>query len=162
MILACFRDEGYTVEWRVINAAEYGYQQRRRRTFIFAYKNDTKYAERILKATGYTDALDEEKKTECMENAILKDGFFAETFSVNKAETAKMKMKELPSEVGEVSDTFQCAFENSGIMKNGIIYTLKTVPNYHGKQITLGDVMETGEVEAQNFIPEEKLYYTDP
>ena len=162
MILACFRDEGYTVDWRVINAAEYGYQQRRRRTFIFAYKNDTKYAERILKATGYTDALDEEKKTECMENAILKDGFFAETFSVNRAEATKMKTKELPSEVGEVSDTFQCAFENSGIMKNGIIYTLKTVPNYHGKQITLGDVMETGEVEAQYFIPEKKLYYTDP
>ena len=38
IILACFRDEGYSVEWRVINAAEYGYQQRRRRTYIFAYK----------------------------------------------------------------------------------------------------------------------------
>ena len=48
VMLSCFRDEGYTVEWRVINAAEYGYQQRRRRIFIFAYKNDTKYAERIL------------------------------------------------------------------------------------------------------------------
>lgn len=45
VILACFRDEGYTVEWRVINAAEYGYQQRRRRTFIFAIiKINTKYA----------------------------------------------------------------------------------------------------------------------
>ena len=49
VILACFRDEGYTVEWRVINAAEYGYQQRRRRTFIFAYKNTTNYADSILK-----------------------------------------------------------------------------------------------------------------
>ena len=48
IILACFRDLGYTVEWRVINAAEYGYQQRRRRTFIFAYKNSTKYANRIF------------------------------------------------------------------------------------------------------------------
>lgn len=38
------------MEWRVINAAEYGYQQRRRRTFIFAYKNNTKYADRILNA----------------------------------------------------------------------------------------------------------------
>lgn len=36
------------------------------------------------------------------------------------------------------------------------------MPNYHGKQITLGDVMETGEVEEQYFIPEEKLYYTNP
>ena len=93
---------------------------------------------------------------------ILKEGFFAETFPVNKAESAKMKIKELPVEVGEVSETFQCAFENSGIMKDGIIYTMKTVPDYHGKQITLGDVMETGVVEEQYFIPEEKLYYTDP
>ena len=61
-----------------------------------------------------------------------------------------------------IRDRFQCAFENSGIMKDGIIYTMKTVPNYHGKQITLGDVMETGQVEEQYFIPEEKLYYTDP
>ena len=147
VILACFRDEGYTVEWRVINAAEYGYQQRRRRTFIFAYKNNTKYADRILNTIGYADVLEEGKK---------------ETFPVNKAESAKMKIKELPVEVGEVSETFQCAFENSGIMKDGMIYTIKTVPNYHGKQITLGDVMETGEVEEQYFIPEEKLYYTDP
>ena len=154
--------EGYTVEWRVINAAEYGYQQRRRRTFIFAYKNNTKYAERILNTIGYTDALEEERKQECMENVVLKEGFFAETFPVNKAESVKMKIKKLPVEVGEVSDTFQCAFENSGIMKNGIIYTMKTAPDYHGKQITLGDVMEIGQVEEQYFIPEEKLYYTDP
>ena len=59
VMLSCFRDEDYTVEWRVINAAEYGYQQRRRRIFIFAYKNDTKYAERILKTIGYTDELEE-------------------------------------------------------------------------------------------------------
>ena len=107
---------------------------------------------------GYADAL----KEESMENAILKEGFFAETFPVNKAESTKIKIKELPIEVGEVSETFQCAFENSGIMKDGIIYTMKTVPNYHGKQITLGDVMEMGQVEEQYFIPEEKLYYTAP
>ena len=162
VILACFRDEGYTVEWRVINAAEYGYQQRRRRTFIFAYKNNTRYATKILNTIGYTDALGEESKEKCMESVVLNDGFFAETFSVNKAKSANMKVKKLSSEVGEVSDTFQCLFENSGIMKDGIIYTIKTVPNYHGKQITLGDVMETGKVEEQYFIPKEKLYYTNP
>lgn len=162
VMLACFRDEGYTVEWRVINAAEYGYQQRRRRTFIFAYKNNTKYADRILNTIGYTDVLKDERKKECMENVVLNEGFFAKTFPVNEAESAKMKIKELPSEVGEVSDTFQCAFENSGVMKDGMIYTMKTVPNYHGGQITLGDVMETEPVEEQFFIPEEKLYYTEP
>ena len=162
VILACFRDEVYTVEWRLINAAEYGYQQRRRRTFIFAYKNNTRYATKILNTIGYTDTLGEESKEKCMESVVLNDGFFAETFSVNKAKSANMKVKKLSSEVGEVSDTFQCLFENSGIMKDGTIYTIKTVPNYHGKQITLGDVMETGKVEEQYFIPKEKLYYTDP
>ena len=47
VILACFNDLGYSVEWRVINAAEYGFAQRRRRTFIYAYKNSTKYFKRI-------------------------------------------------------------------------------------------------------------------
>lgn len=162
VILACFRDEGYTVEWRVINAAEYGYQQRRRRIFIFGYKNDTKYAKDVLKKAEYDDAFENAEKACKMEKVILKDGFFAKTFSVNKAENAKMVMKELPIEVGEVSEKFNCSFENSGIMKDGTIYTLKTIPYYHGKQITLGDVMETGRVDEQYFIPEEKLYYTNP
>ena len=35
IILETFKEEWYTVEWRVINAAEYGFVQRRRRTFIF-------------------------------------------------------------------------------------------------------------------------------
>ncbi len=43
VILACFNDLGYSVEWRVINAAEYGFAQRRRRIFIFATKNTTNY-----------------------------------------------------------------------------------------------------------------------
>ena len=41
VILACLAEEGYSVEWRVVNAAQYGAAQRRRMTFIFAYRNDT-------------------------------------------------------------------------------------------------------------------------
>ena len=41
IMLATFAELGYTVEWRVINAADYGYPQRRRRVFIFAWKNNT-------------------------------------------------------------------------------------------------------------------------
>ena len=47
VMLACFNDLGYSVEWRVINAAEYGFSQRRRRVFIFAFKNDTEYGNNI-------------------------------------------------------------------------------------------------------------------
>ena len=36
IILACLSDLGYLVEWRVVNAADYGFPQRRRRVFIVA------------------------------------------------------------------------------------------------------------------------------
>ena len=38
IMLATFDELGYSVEWRVINAADYGYAQRRRRVFLFAWK----------------------------------------------------------------------------------------------------------------------------
>ncbi len=65
VILACFNDLGYTVEWRVINAAEYGFAQRRRRTFIFACKNTTNYYNDIRK--------------EKLENIIHKNRLFYKT-----------------------------------------------------------------------------------
>jgi DNA (cytosine-5)-methyltransferase 1 len=36
VILSCFRRLGYTVEWRVVNAADYGFPQKRRRVFVVA------------------------------------------------------------------------------------------------------------------------------
>lgn len=162
IILACFRDEGYTVEWRVINAAEYGYQQRRRRIFIFAYKNDTKYEKNIAEAVCYGTANEIELRKDSMAKAILEAGFFAKTFPVDKGDAKKVKAKELPEGIGEISEQFSFTFENAGIMKNGVIYTVKTTPNYHGKQITLGDIMDDGDVDKKYFIPEERLYYTLP
>lgn len=159
IILACFRDEAYTVEWRVINAADYGYQQRRRRVFIFAYKNDTKYAKNIFPTSEMKDA---DTKKKWAEEVILRKGFFAKTFSVLSKESKKIKVNELPYGIGALSSDFQFPFENSGIMKNGTVYTMSTEPNYAGKFITLGDIMEDGDVEEQYFIPEQRLYYTSP
>ncbi len=68
----------------------------------------------------------------------------------------------MPKGIGELSEHFSFGFENSGVMIDGVVYTVKTVPNYHGKQITLGDVMNQGDVDKEFFIPEEKLYYTYP
>lgn len=155
VILACFRDLGYTVEWRVINAAEYGYQQRRRRTFIFAYSDKTEYAKR-MDSSADSDIIAQAVKI------ISQDGFFAKSFPIEKVEEKKIKMIELPKEIGEVSDKFTFLFENAGMMKDGVIYTTKTTPVYNGKQITLGDIMETGDVPEEYFIPEDRLYYTDP
>ncbi len=44
IMLKTFDELGYDVQWRVINAADYGMPQKRRRVFIFAYSRETKYA----------------------------------------------------------------------------------------------------------------------
>ncbi|MBM6687001.1 DNA cytosine methyltransferase, partial [Faecalicatena contorta] len=49
IILSCLRRLGYSVEWRVINAADYGMPQRRRRVYI--------YAEHGVPAWNLTDRL---------------------------------------------------------------------------------------------------------
>lgn len=162
IILACFRDEGYTVEWRVINAAEYGYQQRRRRTFIFAYKNELKYAKDVINRINYIEQYGDEMHRQSAAKLLLNEGFFAHTFPVNDFDNKKVKIEKLPQGIGELSESFSFGFENSGVMIDGVVYTVKTVPNYHGEQITLGDVMDQGDVDEDFFIPKEKLYYTYP
>ncbi|SCH91856.1 Modification methylase HhaI [uncultured Ruminococcus sp.] len=162
IILACFRDEGYTVEWRVINAADYGFQQRRRRTFIFAYKNDTAYARRLKEFVGYKTKGSIEDNRQSMGKWINNDGFFATSFPIHAFDSKKIRIEELPKGLGDLSDHFEFGFENSGVMCDGVIYSIKTLPSYEGKQITLGDVMESGDVEEKYFIPDERLYYTTP
>lgn len=162
IILECFRDLGYTVEWRVINAAEYGFQQRRRRTFIFAYKDDTVYSSRIAEKINYNSSYDEELRRKSMGKLILSEGFFAKSFPVSQCDDKKIRIKKLPEEVGKLSNSFSFAFENSGVVKDGIIYTIKTVPAYDGEQITLGDILEDGDIDRSFFIPKERLYYMSP
>lgn len=113
VILACFNDLGYSVEWRVINAADYGFAQRRRRTFIFAYKNSTNYYKAI-----------EEKS---LEDIIQMEGFFIKEFPIK----SNLNSKEVDfnyKDLSDVSDNFKMEFKNSGIMRNGKIYTTEVIP----------------------------------
>ena len=162
IILACFRDEGYTVEWRVINAADYGYQQRRRRTFIFAYKNNTAYAKTMIQDINYMDMYGDEMRRQSMAKQIFEKGFFAETFPINTDDAKKIKMSNLPAGIGELSKNFIFNFENSGVMLDGTVYTVKTTPKYSGEYITLDNIMEQDDVDESFFIPEDRLFYTTP
>ena len=155
IILSCFYEQGYTVEWRVINAAEYGWQQRRRRTFIFAYKQDTKFANKIHQIFEQHEALDAVAKV------INTSGFFADQFKISPIKSDDCTCGELQKEIGDVSAHFHFAFENSGIMINGKIYTAKTVPMYTGKYVTLRDILEKDDVDDNYFIPENTLYYNE-
>ena len=159
-ILACFRDLGYTVEWRIINAAEYGFQQRRRRIFIFAYKNDTEYARRMNQNSQYDEMIND-NGTKKMHSILEQDGFFAKSFTVVHTDGKKIKSASLPAEIGELSNSFSFIFENTGIMKDGIIHTIKTSPLYEGEYITLGDIMEDGDIPEEFFVSQERLYYTN-
>lgn len=165
IILACFAQQGYTVEWRVINASDYGFQQRRRRTFIFAYRNDTKFANSILRIV--------EGKNENTGRVFNEKGFFAQAFPVKEVEYARIKRTVLlqtnesndcitDMDIKEMSDHFAYGFENSGFAYGKNIYTTKTEPKYSGKYITLGDIKETDDVDEMFFIPDDRLYYTDP
>ena len=133
VMLACFNDLGYSVEWRVINAAEYGFVQRRRRIFIYAFKNDTKYFNKV--------------DVNNLEKWIHEEGFFQDQFPVlAKEEVDNAKAKSIVMEYRDivyVSDNFKFEFENSGIMTNGNVYTEKTVPRYNGKFTLLRDVLES-------------------
>ncbi len=126
VILACLANLGYSAEWRVINAADYGAGQRRRRTFIFAYRNDTKYAERM---------------TSDIDSILSRTGFFASTFPVEpeiNVTHTDIDYQDIP----EVSAKFKFAFENTGYMKEGIVYTARTTPIYE-KPTPLSELLET-------------------
>ncbi|HJJ68675.1 MAG TPA: DNA (cytosine-5-)-methyltransferase [Methanocorpusculum sp.] len=113
VMLSCLNNLGYSVEWRVINAAEYGAAQRRRRVFIFAYKNTTKYSEETSILEG--------------DEIISSKGFFARTFPIEPL--GKISMVKLETEnVWEISESFKFEFENAGFMRNGLVTTSKVIP----------------------------------
>lgn len=116
IMLTCMNKLGYHVEWRVINAAEYGAAQRRRRVFIFAYRNDTKYAKKMRKETDLS--------------IISKKGFFAKTFPIEpiKEQTDIRNLTIDQNEIWEISEKMQFDFGNGGYMRDGVISTLKVKP----------------------------------
>lgn len=127
VILACLASLGYSVEWRVINAADYGAGQRRRRTFIFAYHNNTTYGKKMFDI----DPIE----------IIGKGGFFAKTFPIEEVESVsagEITYEDIPS----VSESFKFPFENAGYMLEGKVFTAKTEPRYE-KPVPLKELLET-------------------
>lgn len=133
IILSCLNSLGYTVEWRVINAADYGLQQRRRRTFIFARKNK-------MKATP--------------ENVIKKYGMFAQGFPCVPA--GQIKTVEIPTDLLKITDSFSFLFGNAGVCQNFICTTMDVMPVYNGPCRTLGSIIQQG-VDEKYYISDEAL-----
>lgn len=141
VILACFAELGYSVEWRVVNAALYGAAQRRRRTFIFAYNDKlTKYGKKMAKVSA--------------EDIIKSKGFMATAFPIS--EISDFTSTEVGNDLVEVSDHFGFAFENAGFMSGGKITTAK-IKEREEESIKLMDILEKEAVAEKYFIPSDKM-----
>lgn len=129
IMLRAFADLGYGVDWRVINPADYGWCQRRKRVFLFVYRKDTTYfkQQQVLDDFG-----------------VGTSGIFEETFPT-KDEVVKDRSNSfvLSEDIVEVSDSFSTQFWNSGSMIEGQVVTKELEPKYEGSHKVLGDILES-------------------
>ena len=150
IMLACLDRLGYAVEWRIINAADYGFPQRRRRVFIIGYLKGTKQYNQIDKdAISWMDI----------------KGTLAKGFKVKDIEDEKIKSFNLieglsdisEKEIEKISEYFgkslkTSPFENCGVFINGKVRTVKTYPDYSGEYKKLKDIIEKGKVDDSFYI----------
>ena len=141
IMLACLADLGYSAEWRVINAAEYGAAQRRRRVFIFTYKDDTRYGSEMGDAEAY--------------NVIRYDCFFAKTFPIHDIDSRIAVTTINYSDIPGVSESFKFSFENAGYMHRGKVYTVRTAP-VEEAPTTLSQIIER-DVDEKYYLTGDKL-----
>lgn len=151
IMLASLSDLWYVVEWRVINAADYGMPQRRRRVFFMAYHESTDIAKRIMKLNNPI-------------SWITKKGTIATEFEVSEN---IINVNEFPIEgtLDEITANFNKSnpgnspFHNTGIIINRKVTTLKTVPKYDGHCTTLGEILiPDNQIPEEYFIKESELH----
>lgn len=146
IILASLADLGYVVEWRIINAADYGMPQRRRRTYIVGYLKNSVVAQKI----------------EQMADWVEFDGVMAKAFEF-RPKHGTVSEFDIEGTVQEVSASFnkgkkQSPFGNAGIMKNRHVFSVDAEAVYDGPRQTLGgNLVDEGLVPEEYFISEEEL-----
>lgn len=150
IMLATLSDLGYAVEWRVINAADYGLPQRRRRTFILGYKKGTKMYEVIKNSRNKLDI-------------ITKDGTVVTEFPIQKdlARPHEFKIEGKPKELSKEFSSHKPSrspFENAGVMFNRDVTTAHVTADYWGERILLEDVLlDEKDVPEEFFIDERDM-----
>lgn len=132
IMLSCLAQLGYAAEWRVINAADYGMPQRRRRIYIFAYRHDAAPVDWPITAAFPFDV---------------------------KGEIAEFN---LPNDPYKASKSFGSAkkspFVTCGRMWYGHVSTYDVEPRFDGVHRTIRDVIAPdSDVPEQFFISPESL-----
>lgn len=161
IMLASLAELGYLVEWRVINAAEYGKPQRRKRTFILGYKKSTGIGKEML--AHLNEPL----------TWMLRDGVIATGFPVEKKVDIGDEhiYYDIGRDAAQVSTRFkelcqkheanELLFFNAGMMIDGHVYTIKTKEVHtpkKGEKSTLGSILQDEkEVDPEYYVPKEQL-----
>ena len=143
VMLKTLGDEGYTIEWRVVNAAEYGFPQRRIRVFILATKQKP-------------------KNKISPESIIAKSGILAKSLPIESL-VDNLTEIDLSMEADEISAKFnkgkeKSPFLNAGVFIDGIAYTVKSQAKLASSPVVLGDVLQPdSEVPDEYWVKESRL-----
>lgn len=141
IILSCFNDLGYSVEWRVVNSAEYGFPQRRKRTYILA------------RFAGEEWDLGQQ----------IARGLMARAFPIEEPNSSVISYVEIPDDPYIATRDFNkggklSPFMDAGVMQDGRAASCKIVEAYEGPRRTLGDVLvPDAEVPEEFYIELDKL-----
>lgn len=144
---------GYVVEWRVINAADYGFPQRRRRVFIVGHRMDS------------TDIADPSEW-------LSRDGVLARAFPIASPGLLGPMIRlddfinhpghETRTELAEISSNFgvgttRSAFTGAGVMRKGEVWTTEVTPVQEPATL-LGEILlPDSDVPQEFFLPRDQL-----
>ena len=148
VMLSALSDLGYALEWRVINAADYGFPQRRRRVFILGYKKETKLYKQLF-------SMDKNN------NWLNKKGVLVDAFQVED-QLENINEFKIEGRIDEISKNFSInnpklsPFQNAGVMIDRNILTAKLKPIYKNDRITLGDIIQKEEDVPEEFFIDNK------
>jgi len=153
IMLASLSDLGYAVEWRVINAAEYGMPQRRKRVYIMAYRSNTSMYKKITNLAKSSKAFD------WVSNSGIMNEAFPMSFDNNMANSYELEGK--LDDISENNTDFNAQrrpFANAGVMIDRQVTTGVGIPQYSGKFQSLGDILlKEDKVPAEFFISPQEL-----
>lgn len=142
IILSCLYRLGYSVEWRVINAADYGMPQRRRRVYIYAEYGATEWnpKDRLFHTGIMAEAFP------CVPSG--KNIEFEVTVGDDPYETTRRFGKNDKTSV----------WQNAGVMQQGHALTIRTDADYNGPRTILGDILTPADqVSDRYWIDDAKL-----
>jgi len=136
---------GYNTEYKVINAAEYGFPQKRKRVFILAYLRES--------------PLDSKDKAH---SNIRKEFNSLECENLEPIDLSFYKSKDLVSSLKNLEFTFRfkiSPFGNSGVCRNFMVYPFKEKGQIPESGMTLGDILKGGrtKIPESYFVKESDL-----